>query len=231
MSIVLITGANKGLGREGARRLVEMGHTVWMGARNPEQGRAAADQVGGTYVQLDVTDQASVDASAATIEQRDGRLDVLVNNAGIWGGQIGIDGVSGNAAATELDVNVVGVVRVTQAMLPLLQKSANPVVVNASSGLGSFGTVLNPDRGESHYATIIYSASKAAVSMLTVQYAKALPGIKFNVIDPGFSATDMTGGTGGQTVTQGTEAMIRMATLDSDGPTGTFMDAAGALPW
>ena len=231
MSIILITGANKGLGHEGARRLVEAGHTVWMGARDPVRGRVAAQQVGGTYVQLDVTDQASVDAAAATIQERDGHLDVLVNNAGAWGGQIGVEGVTGDAAAAELDVNVVGVVRVTQAMLHLLQKSANPVVVNASSGLGSFGTVLNPERGESHYATIIYSASKAAVSMLTVQYAKALPNIKFNVIDPGFSATDMTGGSGGQSVTQGTEAMVRMATLGSDGPTGTFVEAAGPLPW
>jgi NAD(P)-dependent dehydrogenase (short-subunit alcohol dehydrogenase family) len=231
MSTILITGANKGLGREAARRLIAENHSVLIGARNVGRGEAAATELGATFIQLDVTDQASVDAAAERIRAEIGHLDVLINNAGVWGGQIGTEGVTGDAMAAELDTNVVGVVRVTQAMLPLLARSTNPVVVNVSSGLGSFGTVLNPERGESHYPTIVYSATKAAVSMLTLMYARAVPEVKFNVIDPGFTATDLTGNTGAQSVQEGTEAMVRIATIGSDGPSGTFTDAAGTLPW
>ena len=148
MTVTLITGANKGLGYETARRLTKLGHTVYIGARSAERGQAAAAELGARFVQLDVTDDASAEAAMCVIGERDGRLDVLVNNAGIWDGRIGVDGLTGATALKEFDTNVIGVVSVTQAALPLLRKSQNPVVVNVSSGLGSFWAVTSPQRNE-----------------------------------------------------------------------------------
>jgi NAD(P)-dependent dehydrogenase (short-subunit alcohol dehydrogenase family) len=190
-----------------------------------------AAELGARFVQIDVTDDASAETAMRVIEERDGRLDVLVNNAGIWDGRIGVDGLTGATALKEFDTNAIGVVRVTQAALPLLRKSENPVVVNISSGLGSFWAVTNPERNESHYPTIVYSATKAAVSMLTVEYAKALPDIKFNAVEPGFTSTDLTGNGAGQTVAEGAEVIVRLATIGKDGPTGTFQENAGELTW
>lgn len=231
MPITLITGANKGIGYETARRLIERGHTVYATARDIERGERAAQQLGARFIRLDVTDQASIEAAAEQIRRREGHLDVLVNNAGVFGGQIGLDGLSGDAMRREFDANVFGVVRVTQAMLPLLRESEAPVVVNVSSGLGSFATVTDPDSHEWKYPTIVYSASKAAVAMVTVQYAKAVPEVRFNVADPGFTATDLNGNTGHQTVTEGSEAIVRLATIGATGPTGTLQDADGVVPW
>jgi NAD(P)-dependent dehydrogenase (short-subunit alcohol dehydrogenase family) len=190
-----------------------------------------AAELGARFVQIDVTDDASAETAMRVIEERDGRLDVLVNNAGIWDGRIGVDGLTGATALKEFDTNAIGVVRIIQAALPLLRKSENPVVVNISSGLGSFWAVTNPERNESHYPTIVYSATKAAVSMLTVEYAKALPDIKFNAVEPGFTSTDLTGNGAGQTVAEGAEVIVRLATIGKDGPTGTFQENAGELTW
>ena len=231
MTVTLITGANKGLGYETARRLIEQGHTVWLAARGIERGEAAAAELGARFVQIDVTDDASVDAAMRAIEERDGRLDVLVNNAGIADGRVGVDGLTGATALKEFDTNAVGVVRVTQAALPLLRKSENPVVVNVSSSLGSFWAVTNPERHESHNAFVVYGATKAAVSMLTVQYAKALPDIKVNAVEPGFTSTDLTGNGAGQTAAEGAQVIARLATIGKDGPTGTFQERAGQLAW
>jgi NAD(P)-dependent dehydrogenase (short-subunit alcohol dehydrogenase family) len=228
MTVTLVTGANKGLGRETARRLIEKGHIVYVGARSIERGAAAASELGGQFVQLDVTDDASVTAALGVIAQREGRLDVLVNNAGV---STTAD-VDGPTALRVFDTNVIGVIRVTQAALPLLENSDNPVVVNVSSALGSFWAVTNPERRQFHYPSIVYGASKAAVSMLTVQYAKAWPHIKFNAVEPGFTATDLTPFSGaGQPVEEGAEIIVRMATIGTDGPTGTFRENGGELAW
>jgi NAD(P)-dependent dehydrogenase (short-subunit alcohol dehydrogenase family) len=228
MTVTLITGANKGLGYETARRLTELGHTVYIGARSAERGEAAAAKLGARFVPLDVTDDASVAAALDVIGDREGHLDVLVNNAGISG----FTDVNGPVALSVFDTNAIGVIRVTQAALPLLEKSGNPVVVNVSSALGSFWAVTNPERRQFHYPSIIYGASKAAVSMLTVQYAKARPDIKFNAVEPGFTATDLTPGSGaGQPVEKGAEIIVRMATIGKDGPTGTFHENEAELPW
>jgi len=228
MTVTLVTGANKGLGRETARRLIKEGHTVYIGARSVERGQAAASELGGQFVHLDVTDDASVQAAIRVIEEREGHLDVLVNNAGISASA----DVSGPVALKVFDTNVTGVIRVTQAALPLLRKSDNPVVVNVSSALGSFWAVTNPERRQFHYPAIIYGSSKAAVSMLTVQYAKALPEIKFNAVEPGFTATDLTPVSGaGQPVEKGAEVIVRMATIGKDGPTSTFQEGESELPW
>jgi NAD(P)-dependent dehydrogenase (short-subunit alcohol dehydrogenase family) len=228
MTVTLVTGANKGLGYETARRLVARGHTVYVGARSVEQGRTAADELGAQFVQLDVTDDDSVKAAMGVIAARERHLDVLVNNAGI---STGAD-VNGPEALRVFDTNAIGIVRVTQAALPLLEKSENPVVVNVSSALGSFWAVTNPERRQFHFPSIIYGSSKAAVSMLTVQYAKALPGIKFNAVEPGFTATDLTPFSGaGQPVELGAEVIVRMATIGKDGLTGTFQEGETELGW
>ncbi len=228
-AVTLITGANKGLGYETARKLIEHGHTVYVGARDATRGQAAADKLGAHFVQLDVTEDASVGTAMAAIDEREGHLDVLVNNAGI---SSAMEPVDGPLALRVFDTNAVGLIRVTQAALPLLRKSANPVVVNVSSALGSFWAVTNPERRQFHFPSIIYGASKAAVSMLTVQYAKALPDIKFNAVEPGFTATDLTPASGaGQPVEKGAEVIVRMATIGKDGPTGTFSENDGPLQW
>ena len=231
MTTTLITGANKSLGRETARRLVEAGHTVLVGARDPERGRAAAEALGARFVQIDVTDDASVRAAAADVAAHEGVLDVLVNNAGVGGPQAPADELTAADALAVYDVNVFGVVRVTHAFLPLLRKSANPVVVNVTSGLGSFAATHDPDRVEGRVVTPLYASSKSALTMLTTQYARGLPDVRFNAVDPGYTATDLNGHSGPQTVTEGTDAIVELATSGPDGPTGVFRDRYGVVPW
>jgi NAD(P)-dependent dehydrogenase (short-subunit alcohol dehydrogenase family) len=227
MAIILITGANKGIGYESARQLTELGHTVYAGSRSAERGQKAAADIGARFVQLDVTDDASVAAAMTTIGDAEGRLDVLVNNAGI-----AMPALNGPDALQVFDTNVVGIIRVTQAAMPLLRKSGNPVVVNVSSALGSFWAVTNPERPASRYPAIVYGSSKAAVSMLTLQYAKAVPEIKFNAVEPGYTATDLGGPDhGGRPVEESAKVVVRVATIGPDGPTGTFEEDAGELPW
>ncbi|MFF4272454.1 SDR family NAD(P)-dependent oxidoreductase [Streptomyces sp. NPDC001536] len=235
MTTTLITGANKGLGFETARRLLAAGHTVYIGARDAERGRRAAERLGARFVQLDVTDEASVRAAAKTVEA-DGGLDVLINNAGIEqrGENNTVPGAAELTADTlraVFDTNVFGVVRVTHAFLPLLRRSAAPVVVNVSSGLASLSKVSDPADPAHPYPGVAYPASKTTVNMLTVQYAKAFPDMRVNAVEPGFTATDLNGRTGTQTVEQGAEIIVRMAQIGPDGPTGAYVDAEGTLPW
>jgi NAD(P)-dependent dehydrogenase (short-subunit alcohol dehydrogenase family) len=231
MTITLITGANKGLGHEAARRLIAAGHDVWAAARDAGRGRAAAEELGARFVQLDVTDEASVEAAAAHVAAEFGRLDVLINNAGIVGRRTTVPETTAADVAAVFETNVLGIVRVTAAFLPLLERSDNPVVVNVSSGMGSFGVTTDPERLESTIAGLAYPASKAAVTMLTTQYAKVLAHVRVNAVDPGYTATDFNGHSGPQTVQEGTDAIVRMAQIDGSGPTGTFVDRHGAVPW
>ncbi|WNI32844.1 SDR family NAD(P)-dependent oxidoreductase [Streptomyces sp. ITFR-6] len=229
MTTTLITGANKGLGRETARRLIAAGHTVYVGARNPERGKAAATELGARFVRLDVTDDASVAAAAATIEA-DGGLDVLVNNAGIevrspGGDIIGAAELTADVMREVFETNVFGLVRVTHAFLPLLERSAAPVVVNVSSRLAS------PAQAGKGYPGAAYPTSKTAVNMLTVQFAMAFPQTRINAVEPGYTSTDLNRHEGTQTVEQGAEIIVRMAQPGPDGPTGGYFDAEGPLPW
>ncbi|MCD0442223.1 SDR family oxidoreductase [Glycomyces sp. A-F 0318] len=235
MTTTLITGANKGLGRETARRLTAAGHTVYVGARDEARGRATARELGARFMHLDVTDDASVRAAAAQLEA-EGGLDVLVNNAGVE------PRLPGNAVPapadttadelrTTFETNVFGIVRTTHALLPLLQRSAAPVIVNVSSGLGSLAGLSDPASPVHFYPGLGYPTSKAAVNAITVQYAKALPGIRVNAVDPGYTNTDLNGGTGTQTVEEGAEIIVRAALLGPDGPTGTFTAAQGPVAW
>jgi NAD(P)-dependent dehydrogenase (short-subunit alcohol dehydrogenase family) len=231
MTVTLITGANKGLGYASARRLVEMGHTVYLGARDVDRGQAAAAELGVTFVQLDVTDSTSIDTAMQTVQDREGHLDVLINNAGIWDRLRGVEGLDAHLAAEQFATNATAVVAVTQAALPLLRRSTNPVVVNVSSGLGSFALVTDPDSHQFGVHSIVYSATKAAVDMLTVRYAQAVPEVKFNAIDPGRLATDLHGDFSALSPEAGADVVARWAALDLNGPTGTFQSAAGEVPW
>ncbi|GAA2307691.1 SDR family oxidoreductase [Streptomyces violaceusniger] len=235
MTKTLITGANKGLGFETARRLIAAGHTVYLGSRDADRGRRAAEQLGARLVVLDVTDDASVAAAAKTIEA-DGGLDVLINNAGIEGrtpdgGVIGAAEVTADMMREVFETNVFGVVRVTHAFLPLLRRSAAPVVVNVSSGLASLERVSTPDTPTHGYPGLAYPASKTTVNMVTVQYAKAFPEMRINAVEPGYTATDLNAHTGHQTVEEGAEIIVRMAQVGPDGPTGGYFDIEGRLPW
>ncbi|MFB7629901.1 SDR family NAD(P)-dependent oxidoreductase [Streptomyces sp. NPDC056149] len=237
MTTTLITGANKGLGFETARRLIAAGHTVYIGSRDAARGRQAAERLGSQarFVQLDVTDDASVAAAVEAIEA-DGGLDVLVNNAGIeargTNNEVaGAAEVTADAMREVFETNVFGTVRVTHAVLPLLQRSAAPVVVNVSSGLASLTHLTTPDHPAAAYPGVAYPASKTAVNTITVQYAKAFPRMRINAVEPGFTKTDLNGNTGVQTVEEGAEIIVRMALVGADGPTGGYFDAAGRLPW
>jgi NAD(P)-dependent dehydrogenase (short-subunit alcohol dehydrogenase family) len=232
MTTTLITGANKSLGYETARQLIAAGHTVYVGARDVERGREAADKLGGRFVQLDVTDDESVKAAAQQILAEAGGLDVLVNNAGISGawGNSDLESFE-NVYAT----NVFGVARMMQEFFPLLEKSDNPVVVNVTSGLGSITVATDPEANKSSVPvwvpSPVYGSSKAALNMLTVQYAHQYPNMRINVVDPGYTATDFNGHRGDQTVEQGAEIIIRLAQITQDGPTAHYLSLTGNVPW
>ncbi|MCO5984844.1 SDR family NAD(P)-dependent oxidoreductase [Actinoallomurus spadix] len=235
MTTTLITGANKGLGFETARRLIAAGHTVYIGSRDAERGRRAAERLGARLVLLDVTDDASVAAAAKTIEA-DGGLDVLVNNAGVEGrtpdgGVVGAADTTADLMREIFETNVFGLVRVTHAFLPLLRRSAAPVVVNVSSGLASLTGVTTEGTPVYLYPGVAYPASKTAVNMVTVQYAKAFPDMRINAVEPGYTATDLNAHTGIQTVEEGAEIIVRMAQVGPDGPTGGYFTVEGTLPW
>ncbi|GAA2040796.1 SDR family NAD(P)-dependent oxidoreductase [Catenulispora yoronensis] len=235
MSTILVTGANKGLGHETARQLLAAGHTVYVGARDGARGQAAAAELGARFVQIDVTDDASVTAAAKTVAA-EGGLDVLVNNAGIEpraadGGFLPAGDVTGDSMRAVFEANVFGQVRMLHAFLPLLQASPAPAVVNVSSGLALTRELADPESFTHFYPGVEYPASKAAVNMLTVQYAKAFPGIRINAVDPGYTATDLNHNAGTQTVAEGAAVIVRMAQVGPDGPTGGFFEAAGPVDW
>lgn len=230
MTTTLITGGNRGLGYEVARGLIDSGQTVWIGARDASRGQQAADRLRAQFVQLDVTDDASVEAAVASIEVRVGHLDVLINNAGILGEVSAPEDMTADELRDVYETNVFGLVRVTRAFLPLLRKGTDPSVINVTSGMGSFTLTHDPARVESQYTLAAYGSSKSAVTMLTTQYAKTIPDVRFNAVDPGQTATAFTGHVG-QTVAEGAEVAVRIATLGAATPTGTVTDRAGVLPW
>lgn len=202
-----------------------------IGARDPERGSRAAETLGVEWIELDVTSDESVSAAAKQLEERFGELDLLINNAGISGGTGPIGDFDGPAMTRVLDTNAVGIVRTIHAFLPLLKASKNPVFVNVSSGLGSFHVRADESRIEHPIPSLGYSASKAAVNMLTSIYAQFVPEIRINTVDPGYTATDLNANSGPQTVTEGTDAVVAMALIGTDGPTGTFTDRHGRVDW
>ena len=237
--IALVTGANKGIGFEVARQLGRANHRVLLGARDATLGAAVAaalctEGVAASCLQLDLTDMATIRAAAATIEAEHGRLDVLVNNAGISDrADAPPSAASLDAVRRVFDTNFFGTLAVTQAMLPLLRRSQSARIVNVSSGLGSLGNNSDPAWEFAHVKRIGYNASKAALNMLTVQLAAELRDthIKVNAADPGFTATDLNDHRGHQTVAEGAATVIRLALLQDEGPTGGFFSADRQEPW
>ncbi|WP_407856088.1 SDR family NAD(P)-dependent oxidoreductase [Enterococcus hailinensis] len=229
--IVLITGSSTGLGLTTAVRLKKMGYTVYITSRTVEKAKKVAEEIGTSCVALDVTDEESVVKAAESIKTKEGRIDILINNAGIPGGYRKPAEIDVTAMKNVFDTNVFGLVSVTHHFLSLLEKSSFPVIVNVSSGLGSFGQVQSPDKIESKVNSLAYSSSKAAVSMLTVQYAKGLPNIKINTVDPGPTNTGENFSNGIQTLEEGSDAIVKLATIDPTGPTGCFFNRNGIIPW
>jgi NAD(P)-dependent dehydrogenase (short-subunit alcohol dehydrogenase family) len=209
---------------------VDEGHDVWIGGRSAASGQEAADALGAHFVQLDVTDDASVAAAAVQIDG-EGGLDVLVNNAGILGSRKSVPDMTAGDMQLVFETNVFGVVRVTNAFVPILERSDNPVIVNVSSGMGSMAITSDPDRLESSIVSIGYPSSKAALNMVTTQYAKAYPSMRINAVDPGYTSTDFNDHQGTKPVEQGAEVIVEMALLDKTGPSGTYRDEHGTLPW
>ncbi len=242
-TVALVTGATRGIGRAIGEQLGALGMTVLVGARDPRRGAEVADELraGGADahgVHLDVTDAGTAAAAAAWIDERHGRLDVLVNNAGISGG---LTGQSPGALDLDLvravfETNVFGVVAVTEAVLPLLRRSAHPRIVNMTSGIGSLTRMQDPrDRFAALPASLAYSPSKTAQNQVTVQYAKALraDGVLVNAADPGPCATGFSVAFPGltRTAADGAAIAVHLAILDDDGPTGTYVADTGPVPW
>jgi NAD(P)-dependent dehydrogenase (short-subunit alcohol dehydrogenase family) len=237
--IALITGANKGIGLEIARQIGRSGVTVFVAARDKNAGEKAAAMLVGEgldarFIAIDVTDRASIAAAAANIAADFGCLDILVNNAGINDLADGLPSLASiDAVERVFRTNFLGAVAVTQAMLPLLRKAPGGRIVNVSSGLGSLTQNGDPNYASAATKLIGYSASKAALNMLTVQLAYELRDstIKVNSADPGYTATDLNGHRGVQTIPEGAAEAIRLALLPDDGPTGTCSDSKGVVPW
>ena len=236
--VALVTGANKGIGFEVARAIAKAGYTVLLGARNPTSGREAAAILTGEhldvrFVELDVTRMESISSAAARIGADFGKLDVLVNNAGI------ADPRDGPPSRANVDViervlrtNFLGAVAMAQAVLPLLRKSDAGRIVNVSSDLGSITRHGDPMWKYAQVKVLGYCASKAALNMFTVQLAFELKaqGITVNSVNPGFTATDLNAHRGQQTVEEGAAEVVRVA-LQEHGPTGKFLETGGELVW
>ncbi|MER8393927.1 SDR family oxidoreductase [Mesorhizobium sp. M1340] len=235
----LVTGANKGIGREIARRMATMGFKVWLGARSAERGMAAAQALRAEghdveWLELDVTRDDSVKAAAEAFGQASPRLDVLVNNAGV---AINYDLPPSQQRIADIqatyDVNVFGPIRVTQAFLPLLLAAPAARIVMVSSSTGSIGRALDPATANHAVNMMGYGSSKTALNAITVAFARELApqGIKVNAAAPGYTATDLNGYKGHRTVQQAAEIVIHLATLDADGPTAGYFNDDGPLPW
>ncbi|MFI1712030.1 SDR family NAD(P)-dependent oxidoreductase [Streptomyces sp. NPDC053513] len=239
-TIALVTGANKGIGYEIAAGLGALGWSVGVGARDDRRRSAAVEKlraagIDAFGVPLDVTDDASATAAARLIDGQAGRLDVLVNNAAIAGDMP--QEPTRTAPATVravVETNVVGVIRVTNAMMPLLRRSASPRIVNMSSSVGSLTRQSGPDpERTAGPVAVAYAPSKTFLNAVTLQYARELSGtnVLINVGCPGYVATDLNGFRGVRTPEQGAAIAIKLATLPDDGPTGRFFDDAGIVPW
>jgi NAD(P)-dependent dehydrogenase (short-subunit alcohol dehydrogenase family) len=237
--IALVTGANKGIGKEISRQLAMKGVLVVMGSRDPGRGELAVAEFRehGLPVELlplDVTSQPSVDRAAAEIERRHGRLDILVNNAGIARDWYPASELSVETLQETFDTNAFGVFRVTKAMIPLLRKSAHGRIVNISSSLGSLTRHTDPHYGVGVQNMLLaYCSSKTALNMITVQFAQHLKdaGIKVNAANPGYTATDMNQHRGPRTVEQAAATPVRLALLPDDGPTAGVFSDDGVEPW
>ena len=236
--VALVSGANKGIGKEVARQLGKLGFKVFLGSRDSQRGEAAAEElrkdgVDVEVVQFDVTKQDTIDKALAQIEKSHGHLDVLINNAGIVSDTApGIE-TSIEAVEKTMQTNFIGPFSLLKKSVPLLEKAGSARVVNVSSSLGSHNMVADPNSGFSQFQFLGYCSSKSALNMLTVIAANDLSdkNIKVNSICPGYVATDINNHGGHRTVEEGAAIIINMATLPDDGPTGTYVNDDGTIPW
>jgi NAD(P)-dependent dehydrogenase (short-subunit alcohol dehydrogenase family) len=239
--IALITGANKGLGLETARQLGKLGVTILVGSRDLARGEEAAEVLRGIGVdaraiKLDVVNAEDRAAAAASIEKEFGRLDILINNAGVM-----LDSRTANETSTTsqavlqktFDTNFFAVIALTQTLLPLLKKSAAGRVVNLSSILGSNTLHATPGSPIYDAKTFAYDASKAALNSFTIHLAHELKGtkIKVNSAHPGWVKTEMGGEGAVMEIVDGVKTSLELATLPEDGPTGGFFHMGKPLPW
>lgn len=235
---VLITGANKSIGFETARQLGRKGYSVWLGSRDTARGQDAARSLSAEGVDvrpisIDVTDAASVTQAADRVQAEDGKLDVLINNAGIPGQMGPPTQQSINDIRRIYETNVFAPVMVTQAFLPLLRQVGHASIVMVSSGLGSLGWLSNPNNQFYGVNFLGYNSSKTALNAITVAFAKELAasGIKVNAADPGYTATDFNGHSGYRTVEQAASGIVWLATQDENGSTGGFYFDGAVVPW
>ena len=235
----LVTGANKGIGFETVRQLAQLGFTVWLGSRDQERGEAAlkelADEGDVRLIGLDVTDPESVSAAVVRISDETGALDVLVNNAGtaMCEGDGRPSTVRQETIQQTFDVNFYGALRVTQAFLPLVEKAQAGRIVNVSSTVGSITTLVSAGNPFGQLPVFAYPASKTLLNAFTGWLAvefKDTP-IKINSVCPGNNATDMNPTPGAQHPSEGAKVVVRAATLEADGPTGSFFGLTGPVGW
>lgn len=236
--VALISGANKGIGFETARGLGAGKITVLVGARDQWRGQTAVEKLRAEgaearFVKLDVTDPATIARAAEWIGQEFGRLDILINNAGIGEWNAKPSTVDPAKVREIFETNFFGPVALIQAMLPLLRKSQHGRIVNVTSTLGSLAMASDPNSGLADFLALGYCTSKSALNSMTIQFAKELRDtpIKVNAICPGYCATDLNNHSGPRTAAQGAVAAIQYATLPDDGPTGGFFNETGSIPW
>jgi NAD(P)-dependent dehydrogenase (short-subunit alcohol dehydrogenase family) len=241
-AVVLVTGANKGLGKEVLRQLGHRGMTMLLGSRDADRGEAAAAELRAEGIDvepivIDVTSDESVAEAAAHIERVHGRLDVLINNAGILRRVPALETTVDNMRET-FETNVFAVVRVIQCMTPLLIRSAAPRIVNVASTSASLTLTRDPSTLFGQSDTIVaYASSKTAMLMMTQHYANAFQRsdahrlIRINSVTPGHIATDLNGHAGARTVEQGAHVVVQFATIPEDGPNGGFFNEDGPVPW
>jgi NAD(P)-dependent dehydrogenase (short-subunit alcohol dehydrogenase family) len=245
MKVALVTGANKSIGFEVARQLAQKGIYVYLGSRTIENGKAAVNTLKAQglnnveAVQLDVTNDESVKYARAEIGKRTSALDILINNAGVFGGhpQAALDSTIEQFKMT-FDANVFGVVRTTQAFIDLLKKSAEPRIVNVSSSQGSITLHSDPSYKYYDYKGSVYLSSKSALNMYTVVLAYELKnsGFKINAVCPGYTKTDFNGHRGPGSVEDAGKRIIKYALIGNDGPSGKFFSEennaeTGEIPW
>jgi NAD(P)-dependent dehydrogenase (short-subunit alcohol dehydrogenase family) len=235
--VALVTGANKGIGKEASRQLGKLGFKVFIGSRDLSRGQAAAkelqaDGIDAEAVQLDVTSQSSVNAALATVQKSAGQLDILVNNAGIVTERTtALDTTEVAKVEETMQTNFFGPLRVIKAAQALLERSEAPRIVNVSSTLGSLATGSDPNSPYADFRMLGYNCSKAALNMLTVVTAGAIKNVKVNSVCPGYVATDINNNQGSRSVEEGAAIIVKMATIADDGPTAGFFDDNGAIPW
>jgi NAD(P)-dependent dehydrogenase (short-subunit alcohol dehydrogenase family) len=231
MKTALVTGANKSIGFETARQLLQQGYYIYLGSRNLENGLEAVGKLKAESlnnleaIQIDVSNDESVKAARVEIGKKTEVLDVLINNAGILGGMSQTTSTDIAVFKQVFDTNLFGVVQVTQAFMDLLQKSAQPRIVNVTSGLGSLTLQNDPTWKYYNFKAAVYSSSKAALNMYTIVLAYELRDtpFKINVVDPGFTATDFNEHSGSGTVEDAAARLVKYATVNADGPTGKFL--------